>query len=88
MMRSAALTRLRSISPPMMQPARKAWSSGIAPLHLGVVSTGAPSRSASCTSSGEALAQSTPRPTIRIGRLARGDHVERRLQVAIGRAGS
>ena len=41
-MRSERDTRSRSISPPMMQPARKGWSSGIAPLTLAVVRTGAP----------------------------------------------
>ena len=55
--RSDSLTSLRSISPPMMQPARNGWSSGITPLHFVVVSTGAPSRSANFTNSAEALHQ-------------------------------
>ncbi len=57
MMRSDSFTSSRSIRPPMMQPARNGWSSGIAPLHLVVVRTGAPSFSANVTNSAAALHQ-------------------------------
>ena len=70
MMRSAWLMSLRSICPPKMQPALKAWSSGMTPLHLVVVNTGAPSFSANATSSALALLHKVPSPTSSTGRFA------------------
>ena len=57
------------------------------PLHLVVVSTGAPRRSANLTNSADAPHQYTPSPAIRIGRFALAEHVERRLEIGAIRTG-
>ena len=84
--RSACITSLRSISPPMMQPARSGWSSGITPLHLVVVRTGAPSRSASAHHSGDGAVPEHAQPDQQDRPPGRAEHLERRLQAGAVRA--
>ena len=63
---------------PMVWPAR-GWVSSIAPLPFQVVTTGAPSRSASARSSAVASAEITPPPATMTGRFAPASSAARAL---------
>ena len=89
MTRSAASTTARvGAVPPLLPttPAQSGWVSGRLPWPLMLVTTAAPSNSASAASSPSAPEITTPPPQMKIGALRLGDPLGRGIdRIGIGR---